>query len=427
MIQFSKNRLFICLIFWGVISLWGCTNTPIPPWTVDGIQPLWSFKLPGKAGVYNDGLIGLPIYNGKILFHSTNFTNIVDGKFEEDNRVNALDSSTGELQWKFPLDYSKTNSMFFGAVPYILDEYLVTKMPASGIFQETDKVLCFNMSSQQEIWQKIMPKSLSLNTSIDVVGNANLFYFIQETKKETLIYEGNIMTGDTTMIYRIKAAAPYNKVEISSDPLFYNSKDGKPQLIFGTVEEIENNSSSDFKTYCCIFDIQSRLIKYKTLIPRNDDYLLGHFKMMDNRVYMTCGRTSTCLDPNTGGIIWQYFSEGYVNYATPRLSVSDGVVFLNGDNRYIGLDALTGKKLYQGDTQCANGDSFNGYMYIIGRDEYLYIVNIHTGKITAKITCPEKNPKSGGGGFHIGCKPQVHGDKLYVFSYTSAYCYKATP
>lgn len=106
---------------------------------------------------------------------------------------------------------------------------------------------------------------------------------------------------------------------------------------------------------------------------------------MDNRVYMTCGRKATCFDPDTGEILWQFFSEGHVNYATPRLSVSDGVVFLNGDNRFIGLNALNGKKLYQGDTQCANADSFNGYTYLIGRDEYLYIIDIHTGKIAHKI------------------------------------------
>ena len=427
MIQFSKNRfLFVNLIFWGVVSLWGCTNAPIPPWTVAGIQPLWSTKLPG-VGVANSGLIGLPIYNGNILFHSANFSRLVNGSYEEDNRINALDTITGKIEWMFPSSYSKENSMYFGAVPQVFNDYLVTKMPSYGIFQETDKVLCFNMSSQQEMWQKIMPKSVSLNASIDVVGNADLFYFIQETKNETLIYEGNIMTGDTAMICRVQPTVPYNKLEISSNPLFYKSKDGKPQLVFGTVEEIENNSTSDFKTYCCVFDIQSRLIIYKTLIPRNDDYLLGQFKMMDNRVYMTCGRTATCLDPIKGEILWQFFSEGYVNYATPRVSVSDGVVFLNGDNRFIGLDALSGKKLYQGDTQCANGDSFNGYTYIIGRDEYLYIIDIHTGKVVQKITCPEKNPKSGGDGFHIGCKPQVYGNKLYVFSYTSAYCYKAIP
>lgn len=233
MIKSLENRFqFVFFVFCGVIFLWGCTNIPTTPSTIDGIQPIWSIKLPGKAGVYNNGLVGLPIYNGKILFHSTNFTNNINGKVEEDNRVNALDTNTGELQWKFPLVYSKTNNMFFGAKPYIFNEYLVTKMPAFGLFQETDKVLCFNMNTQQEVWQKILPKSISLYASNDVVGNADFFYFIQETKNETLIYQGNIMTGDTTKICRLQAIAPYNKIEISSELLLYNSKKWQTSISF---------------------------------------------------------------------------------------------------------------------------------------------------------------------------------------------------
>jgi len=60
MIQFSKYIKLIGVI---LILLLGCNCTPIsqPPIETEGIKPLWSTELPGKAGVYNDGLVGMPI------------------------------------------------------------------------------------------------------------------------------------------------------------------------------------------------------------------------------------------------------------------------------------------------------------------------------------------------------------------------------
>ena len=114
---------------------------------------------------------------------------------------------------------------------------------------------------------------------------------------------------------------------------------------------------------------------------------------------------------------------------TNDVVVNNGVVFLFGSNRYVGLNAETGEKIYQGDIGCGNANAFNGYVYIISNDGHMYILDIKTGKKLHRITCPERvlpNPKWGGV-FATGCKPQVYGNKLYVFSCTSAYCYDAVP
>lgn len=53
------------------------------------------------------------------------------------------------------------------------------------------------------------------------------------------------------------------------------------------------------------------------------------------------------------------------------------------------------------------------------------ILNIKTGKTLHRIVCPEKYTTNTG--FFTACKPQVYGDKLYVFGNYHAYCYDAVP
>jgi len=409
------------------ILIQGCTFTPYIPQqrTVEGIQPIWETKLPGKAGIYNLGLVGLPIYDGNVIFHSTYFSTFSNNVMKEDNRIHGLDVETGEVKWTFPAEYSSANSMCFNSVPYIYNEYLVTKMGKQGLFLDADKLICINMKTHEEVWKKSLPNYISFSTSNDVVGKDQFFYFVQESEFESLIYKGNIVTGDTTLILKIKPEAPLNCIEISGKQLFYTTAAGRDLLIFGLYEYDINSSSTPFKTFCCIVDLESQTILLKKQIPRVDNYLLGNFRIADNKVYMTCGRTATCLDINTGDILWQFFSNEHNNYSATRLSISDGVVFLNGDNRIIGLNALTGSKLYQGDLQCGNAIADKGFVYVMGRDGKLHILNIHNGYELHVITCPERVIT--GDSFITGGIPQVHGDKLFVWGNYHAYCYDAIP
>jgi outer membrane protein assembly factor BamB len=428
MYKHNHFRLLHCLILFiiGILTQ-GCTFTPYVPQqlSVDGIQPIWGTKLPGKAGIYNLGLIGLPIYDGNVIFHSTYFSSFSNNVMKEDNRIHGLDVKTGEVKWTFPTEYSSTNSMCFWGVPYIFNEYMVVKMWSNFIFLDTDKLLCINLNTHQEVWQRSLPNYISSTSTGDVVGKDHFFYFVQESKFESLIYKGNIVTGDTTLLLQLKPEAPLNCIEVSGDQRFYTTDEGRDLLIFGLYEHDYYSSDTPYKTYCCVFDIESGKVLIKKLITRNDGYLLGQFEIVDNRVYMTCGRVATCLDLKTGDIIWQFFSDEYYNYAAPRLSISDGVVFLSGENRFIGLNALTGSKLYQGDLQCGNSTADKGFVYVMGRDVRLHILNIHNGYELHVITCPERVIT--GTGFVSGGKPQVHGDKLFVWGNYHAYCYDAIP
>ncbi|MDD3079977.1 MAG: PQQ-binding-like beta-propeller repeat protein [Paludibacter sp.] len=408
-----------------IFHLLGCSCTPISqlPNEVEGLKPLWCTELPGKAGAYNDGLIGLPIYDGKILFHSTYFTNID----AEDNRIHALDIENGNIEWTFPAMYNKKNSMFFWGVPYLNNEYLVAKMPKFGNILLNDKLICINLLTQQEVWQKTMPISISYNSNDNVVGKNADFFFLQQSDWNTLIYKGNCQTGDTALLVRVNTGVPENYNRSSSGLQYFETENNNKYLIVGALEEKKNSDDTyAYKTYLYIIDIEKKALSKKLLIQRQDEgQTINDIACAINKVFFVCGRETFCYNPNNESIEWSFYSQESYNYMANHILTNNNIVFLYGDNRYIGLDAQTGKKLYQGEIQCGNASIYNDFVYIIGSDAKLYIIDVNTGKVKVQIICPEKNVTNTG--FLTGCKPRVFGNKLYVFGNYHAYCYDAVP
>ncbi len=419
-LNYNKHNL---LVLFSMFLLLGCSCTPTPIPEVEGIKPIWATRLPGNAGIYDDGLIGLPIYNGKIMFHSTYSTNLEN----EDNRVHALDMETGKIDWTYPTKQQKDKALFFGGVPFQNNEYIITKMRKYGSVL-TDKLICLNLETEQEVWFKEIPESQSYNTNNDVIGEGSDFYYFQQSDKNATLCKGDMLSGVTSSILQIQSEDGYNYNEVTSNLVYHTNK---KLIIAGAWERNTNNSDFySYKNYLYLIDVNKNTLKRKIFSDSIDkEMLIAHIYLVEDKIYAACGLTTICYNLNTQGLDWTYKSKEAYNYMTNRIVVNDGVVFLYGDNRFVGLDANTGEKLYHGDIQCGNANAFNGYVYIVARDARLYILDIKTGKKLHRITCPERalpNPKWGGG-FFTACKPQVYGDKLYVFSCTSAYCYDAVP
>ncbi len=422
MIQFSIYNKHNLLVLFSMFLLLGCscTPTPIPATEVEGIKPIWATKLPGKAGIYNDGLIGLPIYNGKIMFHSTYSTNLEN----EDNRVHALDMETGEISWTLPAKQLKEKALLFGGVPFQYNEFIVTKMRKYGSVS-TAKLMCINMKTKQEMWYKEIPYSNSYNTNPDVVGNGTGFYYFEQTRESAILCKGNVVSEQSNAVLEILPEHDFNYTNVTSNVIFHKEKN---LIIAGAWERDTTNSDFySYKNYLYIIDIEKNSMERKILVERNykNNLLIARIYCIEDRVFAAYGLSTICYNLNTQAIEWTYNSTESHNYMTNDVIVNNNTVFLFGSNRYVGLDANTGKKLYQGDIQCGNANAFNGYVYVIGRDAKLYILDIKTGKTLHRIICPEEYTSRTG--FNTYCKPQMYGDKLYVFGNYHAYCYDAVP
>jgi outer membrane protein assembly factor BamB len=394
-----------------------CNNvTPVIDEKSAVTKPIWSTELPGEAGVYNDGLIGLPVYEDKILFHSTFFTNLYD----EDNRIHALNIHTGKLEWTFPENFNNSNQMFFWGVPYLYEDMLVMKMPKFGNFTQYDRIICLSLKNHEIQWSINFPENLSFATCRDVAGIGDNFYFMQESENNALILKGNVANGDIDTLFTVRGDNEINRVEITTNNALLEVIDGKIMMIFATSEKMLTFNGEETKSYLNILDIESKKIITKISVDNDEYYVVSNAKIANGKVYFTSGRKCFCINPANGIQLWEFVSPEHVNFTAASILVQHNIVFLWGDNRYIGLDATTGEKRYQGDIECGNAEVNNGYVYIVSRDGKLYILNIKDGSQIAKIICPDKY-------FLTGCKPRVYENKLFVFDDHHAYCYEAVP
>lgn len=417
-----NNKCVFILLFTSLFLL-GCSCTPTPIPEIEGIKPIWSTKLPGKAGTYNDGLIGLAPYNNKLIFHSTYFTGIFNDEFEEDNRIHSLDMNTGEIQWTYPTSYNKNKPMLFGGVPYQYNEYVVTKMKILGS-AITSKLVCINIETGQEMLYKEIAATNSYGWSTDVVGNGKDFYYFEQTRKNVILCKGNIESGETNAVLEVKAIDGFNHTSVSANLIFHEEKN----LIISGASERDTLNSDIYASKNCLYiiDMNTNKVSNKVFSDSLDSSAsIASIYRDGEKLYAASSLTAICYNLNTQIIDWTYKSTESYNYMTNNVVVDDNIVFLYGDNRYVGLNAKTGEKLYQGNIQCGNANAFNGYVYIIARDAKLYIVDIKTGKTLHRIICPEEYISRTG--FNTYCKPQIYGDKLYVFGNYHAYCYDAVP
>lgn len=405
------------LVLLSLILFGACACNTIPSVLqkeTETIKPLWSTTLPGRAGVYNDGLIGLPVYRNKILFHSTYFTNL----YNEDNRIHALNIETGKLEWTFPETYDNKNPMFFWGTPYMYDDKLVVKMPKFGNLSKNDRIICLNLNTQQLLWTVDVPENISYACCRDVAGSSETFYYMQESENSAYIFGGNVMTGNVDSICSLHPVTQNGRVEITTNNALLGEIDGKLLMFFASKLLNDKNIKEKYDCFFNIFDVKKRKLLSRISVSNDENYVVSNAKLYDNKIYCTSGRKVFCIDPVIGKLLWKFNSSEPVNYTAQSLLVQNEVVFLWGDNRFIGLDATSGLLKYKGDIECGNAEAFGGQVYVISRDGNLYLLNIENGKPICKIKCPDKC-------FLTGCKPKVFEDKLFVFDDHHAYCFNA--
>lgn len=386
-----------------------------------GMEPIWSTRLPGAAGIFNDGLVGLPVWGNKIIYHST-YTSKLN---EEDNRIHFLDVETGQLDWSYPKEYNKEDQYFFWGIPYLSENLLVVKMPTFGTLVKNNKIIALSLNEKEVKWQITMPVPLSEFTTGDLCGDGQKVYFGQETTNTVRLYSADLQTGDTTCLYEFNSSSLYKGHELSSK-IVYSENNGSKSLYFSILEWFQDeNGNTDFENYFVSFNLELNKPQYVKYIPKTENYTINDFEIEEDKVFMTSGRNSYCIDINSADLHWNYYSNVYNDYLTTGVSIDENVLLLYGQNSLMGLNKNTGELIFKNNNvSCSTITLYQGVAYIVGRDGVLYYVEAETGEILKKIKCPE-SVGSLGTGFQTGCKPRIFNNRVYLFGNFNAFCYPA--
>lgn len=378
----------------------------LPEWAT------WTVRLPGNAGIYNDGLIGLPVVDGAVLFHSTIFTNAE----EEDNRLHALDIETGAIKWTYPKHYNHDEPCFFNGRPYIQNSTVVIKMPAFSPFAIYDRILI--LDGKEGVRKEIirLPSERSLSTTRDVVGYEDDAWFVQEDKLSTLIYKLNILTGDTSVIKRFNPSQSGARVEMTLRDISLYSYNGKKLLLVGLSECSPNINTARIVVLNALTGEEcfSKTVETDVDFPVNAAVMIGY------TIVYTSGRKAVSIDISTGRTNWQVYSGTAADSIMPGLLVQNNVVFLWGHKACKALELQRGNTLFRNSLECANVNGSSPWIVIVDYDGRLLVLDEQTGSIHKVIHLPSGNEERNG--FSYGCKPGFDGrGGLFLFGIYHGY------
>ncbi len=372
----------------------------------------WKVRLPGKAGIYNEGLIGLPVVNNKVLFHSTIFTS----ENQEDNRIHALDPATGKLIWTFPETYNPLEQYYFEGKPYIHENVLVTKMSAFEPYTNHDRIVIINANSGTKQLTLHMPREMSRFSCRDIAGNGSEAWFIQEDSRCSYLYKLSLTTGDTTRVLTLHPTHSDGRLEVTSRELHLNAYNGKRVICMG-IAEYQGVSSV---LQVLLVDADSGEIVFRRTVNRDLDFIVNAVVSTPDYLLYTCGRNAGCFEINTQQKIWEYQAGGSVDRMIPGLHVQDTIAIAWGHTGYTGISLHTGRVLYEKEMPCVSINGRSPCFFIVRGDGKLSVVHQKSGNEIRQLSVNSHTDRSG---FSYSCKPGVSGNSLFLFGEYNAYCY----
>lgn len=379
-----------------------------------GDKPLWVVRLPGNAGIYNDGLIGLPVIGEKVVFHST----IQTSKQYEDNRLHAIDIRSGELIWTFPKTFNPLDSYFFEGKPYVFGNLLVTKMGAFSPYCDHDRILVLDLSPGIQRNLIHLSPELSNYATRDMAGDGTTAWFVQESKHSTLIYSINLNTADTVRIANLISSHSEGRVELSSRELNSYSYKGTTHLLLALSEYWPDTTL----LYAVLVDVSTGKLSYKHSLKGDLNFPVNNILLNDSLLFYTSGRMASCVNIFDNKVYWQYFNPGPVDSMMPGLLVQNNTLFIWGHTGSMAFEAKTGKKLYANDIECANVNGKSPLIVALCHNGKVSVLDEESGNVLKTISIPFSRDETSG--FSYGCKPGISEGKIFLFGTHHAYCYE---
>lgn len=379
---------------------------------VAGQHVRWSVRLPGNAGIYNEGLIGLPVVNDRVLFHSTMFTN----ETHEDNRIHALDISTGKLEWTFPTEFNPDEPYYFEGRPYVNEDILVTKMSAFEPYSYHDRILLMNVNSGLK--QKIihMPRSVSRFSCRDVVGLGTNAWFFQEDDHSSHLYKITLPSGDTARIVSLQSASEDGRLEVTNRELQVEYYEGQRVLNVGVLD----NQVEHAELQLLVINADTGEIIFRRVVNRDQNFIINAVVMRGKQLLYTCGRFAGCVTIPGNQELWQYDAGGSVDRIIPGLFVHDSIVLVWGHSGYSALDLISGNRLYENELACVSVSGSTHGFIVLRSDGKVSVINQNTGTEITRLSVTSKADRHG---FSYSCKPGVSNDNLFLFGEYNAYCF----
>ena len=390
---------------------------------------IWKNRICGNDLIGEKGL-GYPIYKNTVVFHSTP----IAGDNDENSVLYGLDTDTGKEKWHLTnSDFVPKTELHFNNVDYYYQYNNIVVGADFYIAMDKDETYIYAIDIEQGrvLWIKeFTVKGVQLGRMVLGRGKYAYVDFQKDTTEFSLI-KINIETGEFSETFKftqtdIPQRMPEKSIMFHQMSQIYsdNNGDNFVALSFNGY----NGDKDRYKAYMtlCVYNLTKNKIVYTKYVNNQvlgkdewDDFY-GRVTFHKGKLFVGKGRYFYSLDAyEDKGILWQHKTGIYGNDNAMQVFGCDNLALGFTVDRLFAFDINTGYELYN--VPAAGSNTANIIDDIIyqrdGSD--LQMRDPKTGKELKRIATG-RNEQA-----FSGSRPNGADGKIYVHTYTDAYCIKA--
>ena len=389
---------------------------------------IWKNRICGSDLIGDAGL-GYPVYKNTVVFHSTPIV----GDNDENSILYGLDTETGKEKWRLTkTEFAPKQNLKFDNVDYY---YQHENVVIGADFQYKDYgsetyIYAIDIENGKVLWVKEFPTK-GLQFGRMVIGKGKYAYvdFQKDTTEFSLI-KINIETGDFSETFKFRNSnIPQTMPEKSVlfDQMSQVYTDGNDEFVALSFNGY-NYDKYKYKAYMtlCVYNLTKNKIIYciyvndQTLGTDEYDDFYGRVTYYNGKLLVGKSKNVYCFDAfEDKGVLWQHNTGHLGNDNAMQVFGSDSIALGFTVDRLFAYNINTGKELYH--TAAAGSNTANiidGIIYQRDNSD-LQMRDPKTGKELKRIATGANEQA------FSNSRPNGADGKIFVHTYTDAYCIKA--
>jgi outer membrane protein assembly factor BamB len=403
--------------------------------TLKGQDPavVWVNRICGNDMIGDKGL-GHPIYKNTVVFHSTPLP--IKGEYQ--TIVYGLNSETGKEKWKLTnADFAPINNFQFGNVDYVY-QYENIVVGCDHVRSDSPQSYCYaiDIEAGKVLWIKPLPMGYS-EIGRGVLGLEKTAYIDAITNNRVDFLKIDILTGDLSVVNILNLAELPNDIKKSDNQIrtcmsSSTYKNANNENLFAiSINSRDSINIGKLNMTLVVYNLTTNMRVYATPVISNDPIFNGFYGRIcyhDGKILVGKDRNVYCFDAFT--------DKGDPLWSSP-VSMNDGVGFGSGNDNVMQIfgynnkllaicidhlnafDINTGKVIYNVDGSGGTDAAIiDGILYQRWYSD-LGMIDPNTGKLLKRVATPKDDQA------FANSRPSGANGKIYLHSYTDAYCIKA--
>lgn len=386
---------------------------------------LWRTPLNEKALIFDPG-IGYPIYNNTVVFHNTP---VPWGA--EESILHGLDTETGKEKWRLTIkDFSpKKNLQFANSGYYYQYNNIVVISDRVSDSNNERYIYAIDIELGKVLWIKEFP--FGYKEIGRLARGMGKFAYVDATDRDSRfsLFKINIETGEYSIVLELKKTelppqltkikAKFDLFEFSN---VYKTPSGDDLIAISVNCDLEANSNRWFMTLY-IYNLTTQQKVYAVPVSCSDtlqDSFFGRLFYHEGKIIVGKGAEFLCFNAfEDKGVLWQYNTGHLGNDNAMQVFGVDNLALGYTVDKLFAFDINTGKELYH--TAAAGSNTaaiIDGIIYQRDQSD-LQMRDPKTGKELKRVATG-KNEQA-----FSSSRPNGANGRIFVHSYSDAYCIKA--